>query len=220
MKIFIDTANIKDIEKYAVLLDGVTTNPSLIAKEGCDFGNLIRNITELIDGHISVETISQKSEDIIEEAKEIVKASTNIVIKIPMTFEGLKATKILSELGIKTNVTLIFSANQALLAAKVGASYVSIFIGRLDDFGQNGLDVVKDTVDIFAQFENIDTKVITASIRHPLHVIGAAKCGSHIATIPPKILELMIKHNLTDIGLKKFDDDWNEFSKSRLSEVD
>ena len=215
MKIFIDTANIEDIEKYAVLVDGVTTNPSLIAKEGQDFMELIGIITKLVDGPISVEANSEKSEDIINEAKKIAKMSPNIVVKIPMTFEGLKATKVLNELGIKTNVTLIFSTNQALLAAKAGATYVSIFIGRLDDLGQNGLDVVRDTVDIFSQFD-IDTQVITASIRHPLHVTTAAKYGSHVATIPPKILDLMIKHNLTDIGLKKFNDDWNNFSKSNI----
>ena len=215
MKIFIDTANIEDIEKYAVLVDGVTTNPSLIAKEGQDFIELVGIITKLVDGPISVEANSEKSEDIINEAKEIAKMSPNIVVKIPMTFEGLKATKVLKELGIKTNVTLIFSTNQALLAAKAGATYVSIFIGRLDDLGQNGLDVVRDTVDIFSQFD-IDTEVITASIRHPLHVTTAAKYGSHVATIPPKILDLMIKHNLTAIGLKKFTDDWDNFSKSNL----
>lgn len=215
MKIFIDTANIEDIERYAVLVDGVTTNPSLIAKEGHDFRELVGLITRLVDGPISVEVNSQNSEDIVKEAKEIAEISPNIVVKIPMTFEGLKATKVLNELGIKTNVTLIFSTNQALLAAKAGATYASIFIGRLDDLGQNGLDVVKDTVDIFTQFDDIDTQVITASIRHPLHVITAAKYGSHVATIPPKILDLMIKHNLTDIGLKKFTDDWVKFSKSR-----
>ena len=215
MKIFIDTANIEDIERYAVLIDGVTTNPSLIAKEGHDFRELVGIITRLVDGPISVEANSQNSEDIVKEAKEIAEMSPNIVVKIPMTFEGLKATKILNELGIKTNVTLIFSTNQALLAAKAGATYASIFIGRLDDLGQNGIDVVKDTVDIFSQFEDIDTQVITASIRHPLHVTTAAKYGSHVATIPPQILDLMIKHNLTDIGLKKFTDDWVNFSKSR-----
>ena len=216
MKIFIDTANIEDIEKYAVLLDGVTTNPSLIAKEGHDFRELVGIITRLVDGPISVEAISQKSVDIVEEAKEIAEISPNIVVKIPMTFEGLKATKVLNELDIKTNVTLIFSTNQALLAAKAGATYASIFIGRLDDLGQNGLDVVKDTVDIFSQFEYIDTQVITASIRHPLHVTGAAKYGSHVSTIPPNIIDLMIKHNLTDIGLKKFTDDWAKFSKTKV----
>ena len=216
MKIFIDTANIEDIEKYSVLVDGVTTNPSLIAKEGHDFRELVGIITKLVDGPISVEANSQKSEDIVSEAKEIAEISPNIVVKIPMTFEGLKATKILNELNIKTNVTLIFSTNQALLAAKAGATYVSIFVGRLDDLGQNGLDVVKDTVDIFARFDDINTEVITASIRHPLHVTDAAKCGSHVATIPPNILGLMIKHNLTDIGLKKFTDDWTNFSKSKI----
>ena len=158
MKIFIDTANIEDIEKYAVLVDGVTTNPSLIAKEGQDFIELVGIITKLVDGPISVETNSEKSEDIINEAKEIAKMSPNIVVKIPMTFEGLKATKVLNELGIKTNVTLIFSTNQALLAAKAGATYVSIFVGRLDDLGQDGLDVVKDTVCRFSQFDIVSSK--------------------------------------------------------------
>lgn len=216
MKIFIDTANIEDIEKYAVLVDGITTNPSLIAKEGYDFGELVGIITKLVDGPISVEAINHKSEDIVNEAKDIAEISPNIVVKIPMTFEGLKATKILNELNIKTNVTLIFSANQALLAAKAGATYVSIFIGRLDDLGQNGLDIVKDTVDIFSRFEAINTQVITASIRHPLHVTNAAKYGSHVATIPPNILGLMIKHNLTDVGLIKFSDDWKNFLESKI----
>jgi len=214
MKIYIDSANIEEIKKYAFLVDGVTTNPSLIAKENRNLEELISKIGKLIDGPISVETISSKAEEMVIEAKELAKISPNIVIKIPMTFEGLRAAKILKELDIKTNVTLIFSANQALLAAKAGATYASIFVGRLDDIGHDGMCVVKETMDIFNCYGGIKTQVITASIRHPLHVINAAKLGSHVATIPAKILDLMVKHNLTDSGLEKFLSDWNQFSKN------
>ncbi len=214
MKIYIDSANIEEIKKYAFLVDGVTTNPSLIAKENCNLDELISKIGKLIDGPISVETISSKAEEMVIEAKELAKISPNIVIKIPMTFEGLRAAKMLKELDIKTNVTLIFSANQALLAAKAGATYASIFVGRLDDIGHDGMCVVKETMDIFNCYGEIKTQVITASIRHPLHVINAAKLGSHVATIPAKILDLMVKHNLTDSGLEKFLSDWSQFSKN------
>ncbi len=213
MIIFIDAANIEDIQKYAFLVDGVTTNPSLIAKEKRNFGELISAIVEIVNGPISVEVMSSKAEEIVIEAKELAKISPNIVIKIPMTFEGLKAMKMLNDMGIKTNATLIFSASQALLAAKSGATYTSIFVGRLDDISHDGLTVVKDTMDLFDRY-GIKTKVITASIRHPLHVINAAKAGSHIATIPAKILDLMIKHPLTDIGIEKFLKDWNGYQKN------
>ena len=209
MKIFIDTANIEEIRKAndRGIIDGVTTNPSLVAKEGREFKELVHEIVNIVNGPISVEVISIYAEGMVKEAVELSEWSPNIVVKIPMIPEGLKAVKILSATGIKTNVTLIFSANQALLAAKAGATYASIFIGRLDDIGHDGLEVVRDTVNIFKTY-NFETEVLTASIRHPLHVINAAKLGSHVATIPPKVLALMFKHNLTDAGLKRFLEDW------------
>ena len=209
MKIFIDTANIEEIRKAndRGVIDGVTTNPSLVAKEGREFKELVQEIVDIVNGPISVEVISTNAEGMVKEAVELSEWSPNIVVKIPMIPEGLKAVKILSAKGIKTNVTLIFSANQALLAAKAGATYASIFIGRLDDIGHDGLDVVRDTVNIFKSY-NFETEVLTASVRHPLHVINAAKLGSHVATIPPKVLALMFKHNLTDAGLKRFLEDW------------
>ena len=220
MKIFIDTANIEEIRKAndRGVIDGVTTNPSLVAKEGRDFKALVHEIVDIVNGPISVEVISTNAEEMVKEAIELSTWSPNIVVKIPMIPEGLKAVKILSAKGIKTNVTLIFSANQALLAAKAGATYASIFIGRLDDIGHDGLDVVRDTVNIFKSY-NFDTEVITASIRHPLHVINAAKLGSHVATIPPKVLALMFRHNLTDAGLKRFLEDWKLVPKVKNHEI-
>jgi transaldolase len=211
MKIFLDTANIEEITKYSYILDGVTTNPTLIVQEktGYNLHDHVAKIAKIVHGPISVEAISQTASELIDEAKELASISSNVVVKIPMTEEGLKATKKLSADGIKINVTLIFSANQAYLAAKAGATYASIFVGRLDDIGHDGLVVVQDTVDIFRK-HNIECQVITASVRHPLHVINAAKIGSHIITIPPKVLSLMFKHNLTDIGLNKFLDDWHQ----------
>jgi transaldolase len=209
MKIFIDTANIEEIRKAndRGVIDGVTTNPSLVAKEGREFKELVQEIVNIVNGPISVEVISTNAEGMVKEAVELSEWSPNIVVKIPMIPEGLKAVKILSAKEIKTNVTLIFSANQALLAAKAGATYASIFIGRLDDIGHDGLDVVRDTVNIFKSY-NFETGVLTASVRHPLHVINAAKLGSHVATIPPKVLALMFRHNLTDAGLERFLEDW------------
>ena len=207
MKIFIDTANIADIKKHAFILDGVTTNPSLVAKENCSFKELVRDITQIVPGPVSVEAVSTKSEEIIKEAQTLSSIGENVIVKIPMTEDGLKAVKTLSPMGVKTNVTLVFSANQALLAALAGATYVSIFVGRLDDIGHDGMEVVRDAVSIYDIY-GFESKVITASIRHPIHVIDAAKAGSHVATIPPKVLEQMFKHNLTDIGIKKFLDDW------------
>ncbi len=214
MKIFLDTADIDQIRKYSFLINGVTTNPSLIAKTKTEysFEELIMEISKIVPGPISAEIISLESNQMVEEAQKIACISPNIVIKVPMTMEGLKATKSLSQMGIKTNVTLIFSANQALLAANSGATYVSIFVGRLDDIGHNGMAVVRDAVDIIAR-QNYSTQVITASIRHPMHVLSAAKAGSHVATIPPSVIELMSKHNLTDAGLEQFLQDWKK-SKS------
>lgn len=211
MKIFLDTADIDQIRKYSFIIDGVTTNPSLIAKMKSEysFEELITEISQIVQGPISVEVMSLESDQMVEEAKQLSQISPNVVIKVPMTMEGLKATKKLSLMNIKTNVTLIFSTNQALLAANCGATYVSVFVGRLDDIGHNGIDVVKETVKIFSQY-NYSTQVITASIRNPMHVLSAAKIGSHVATIPPPVIDLMSKHNLTDIGLELFLNDWKK----------
>ncbi len=209
MKLFIDTANVDEIRKANDMgvICGVTTNPSLIAKEGRVFEEVVREITQIVDGPISAEVISLDSEGMIREAVELVKIHKNIIIKIPMTTEGLKAVKVLHSENIKTNVTLIFSAGQALLAAKAGASYVSPFVGRLDDVSNNGMDLIAEIVDIFNNY-NIDTEIIAASIRHPMHVTQAARLGCHIATVPFKVLEQMTKHPLTDKGIEQFLKDW------------
>ncbi|MEG0856693.1 MAG: fructose-6-phosphate aldolase, partial [Terrisporobacter sp.] len=209
MKLFIDTANIEEIKKANDLgvICGVTTNPSLIAKEGRIFEEVVKEITEIVDGPISAEVISLQSDKMVEEALELSKIHENIVIKIPMCEEGLKATKILSEKGIKTNVTLIFSSVQALLAARAGATYVSPFLGRLDDIGAVGMELVKEISEIF-EAHNIKTEMIAASIRNPIHVMESAKMGAHIATIPYKIIVQMIEHPLTSSGIRKFLIDW------------
>lgn len=209
MKLFIDTANIEEIRKASDLgvICGVTTNPSLIAKEGRNFVEVVQQICQIVDGPISAEVISLEAPQMVKEAEELAKIHRNVVIKIPMTTEGLKATKILSQKGIKTNVTLIFSANQALLAARAGATYVSPFVGRLDDIGQDGMELIEDIVMIFNNY-NIETEIIAASIRHPMHVTWAAKAGSHIATIPYKIIVQMANHPLTDAGIERFLKDW------------
>jgi transaldolase len=210
MKLFIDTANIdeiREINDWGVIC-GVTTNPSLIAKEGREFKEVVKEITEIVDGPISAEVISLEKEGMLKEARELAKIHPNIIIKIPMTKEGLKAVKVLSEEGIKTNVTLIFSANQALLAARAGATYVSPFVGRLDDISNEGLYIIEDIVGIF-DLHNIDTEIIAASIRHPVHVLDAAKAGAHISTIPYKVFMQMLEHPLTNIGIEKFLKDWN-----------
>lgn len=209
MKLFIDTANVEEIKlgNDMGVICGVTTNPSLIAKEGRNFVEVIKEITAIINGPISAEVISVNSEGMVKEALELAKIHKNIVIKIPMTIEGLKAVKILSAKGIKTNVTLIFSAGQALLAARAGATYVSPFLGRIDDVGGTGMELIYDIVEIF-DIHAIETEIIAASIRSPLHVIDAAKAGSHIATIPYKVIVAMTKHPLTDIGIDKFLKDW------------
>ena len=210
MKFFIDTANIDEIIEVNSwgILDGVTTNPSLIAKEGRNFEEVVKEITEIVDGPISAEVISLESEGMVEEARELAKIHKNIIIKVPMTKEGLKAVSQLDKEGIKTNVTLIFSANQALMAAKAGASYVSPFIGRLDDISNDGMKLIEDVVDIFDTF-CIETEIIAASIRHPMHVIECALSGADIATIPFKIFNQMFKHPLTDSGIEQFLKDWD-----------
>lgn len=210
MKLFIDTANTEEIRQANDLgvICGVTTNPSLIAKEGLVFEDVIKEITSIVEGPISAEVVSLESDKMVEEALELTKIHSNIVIKIPMTTEGLKATKILSSKGIKTNVTLIFSAAQALLAARAGATYVSPFVGRLDDIGQVGMDLVSDIAEIF-EIHDITTEIIAASIRSPLHVVDAAKAGADIATVPYKVILQMTKHPLTDNGIEKFMKDWD-----------
>ena len=209
MRFFIDTANVDEIRSAAKMgfVSGVTTNPSLVAKEGRDFNEVIKEITEIVDGPISGEVISLEAAKMIEEAREIAKIHPNMVVKIPMTADGLEAVSVISKEGIKTNVTLIFSATQALLAARAGATYVSPFLGRLDDIGTNGMTLIEDIADIF-NIHGIDTQIIAASVRHPMHVIDCAKAGADIATVPYKVLMQMIKHPLTDAGIERFVKDW------------
>jgi len=214
MKFFIDTANVAEIKEAHSwgIIAGVTTNPSLIAKEGRDFHQVVKEITAIVPGPISAEVISLEAEGMVTEGRELAKISPHIVIKVPMTKEGLKATKIFAQEGIKTNVTLIFSAAQALLAARAGATYVSPFVGRLDDIGTDGLNLIKDIVEIFYLHE-IETEIITASVRHPVHVVEAAKAGAHIATVPYKVLSQMFDHPLTTAGIEKFLQDWEGMKK-------
>lgn len=215
MKFFVDTANIDEIRAANALgiLGGVTTNPTLVAKEGVDFHDRLCEITmEITDKSVSAEVISEDAAGMIEEGKELAAIAPNITVKIPMTLEGLKAVKALSDLNIETNVTLIFNANQALLAARAGATYVSPFLGRLDDIGHNGMDLIATISEIFTTFD-IPAQIIAASIRHPLHVTEAALNGAHIATIPYKVLEQLVKHPLTDKGIEQFLSDWNKVNK-------
>lgn len=214
MKLFIDTANIDEIRAANDLgvICGVTTNPSLIAKEDRDFKEVVTEITTIVDGPISAEVISLESAGMVREALELVKIHKNIVIKIPMCAEGLKAVKILSAKGIKTNVTLIFSAAQALLAARAGASYVSPFLGRVDDISWDGTALIADIVEIF-NMHGIETEIIAASIRHPMHIVQCAKLGADIATVPYKVILQMIDHPLTKVGIEKFLKDWESVPK-------
>jgi transaldolase len=209
VRLFLDTANIEEIKTaYALgVISGVTTNPSLIAREGRDFEQVVREITAIVDGPISAEVIGHEAFVMIQEAIELASIHPNIIIKIPMTAEGLKAVAALAAKGIKTNVTLVFSANQALLAALAGAAYVSPFVGRLDDAGHDGMEVVADIVEIYRNYD-FSTQIIAASIRHPLHVIMAARAGADIATVPYQVLRQMLSHPLTDLGIKKFMEDW------------
>ncbi|MFN7252071.1 MAG: fructose-6-phosphate aldolase [Anaerobacillus sp.] len=210
MKFFIDTANLEEIREANELgvLAGVTTNPSLVAKEGVDFHTRLKEITSIVSESVSAEVIALDYEGMIKEGKELAAIAPNITVKVPMTSEGLKAVRTFSDLGIKTNVTLVFSAVQALLAARAGATYVSPFLGRLDDIGQNGLDLVAQIAEMFF-IHNIETEIIAASIRHPMHVHDAAMKGAHIATIPFKVISQLVKHPLTDQGIEKFLEDWN-----------
>ena len=214
MKFFIDTANVKEIREAASLgiVDGVTTNPSLIAKEGRDFKQVIHEICSIVDGPISAEAVSLEADKMVAEGEDLAKLHKNIVVKLPMTRDGLKATKVLADQGIKVNMTLVFSPTQALLAAKVGAAYVSPFVGRLDDISHFGMDLVRQIMAIYNNY-GFGTEVIVASVRNPLHVVDAALAGAHIATIPFSVIDQMAKHPLTDIGIEKFLSDWKKLEK-------
>jgi len=214
MKIFIDTANVEHIREAHSLgiVDGVTTNPSLIAKEGRDFKEVVKEICEIVDGPISAEVVSMDAEGMFTEARELAKMHPNITIKIPMCAEGLKATRRCAEAGIKTNVTLVFSTSQALLAAKAGATFVSPFIGRLDDISLNGMELVREISEIYANY-GYETEIIVASVRNPNHVVEAALAGADIATIPYNVLMQLVKHPLTDIGIERFLADWEKVPK-------
>ena len=214
MKFFIDTANVEEIRKASEwgLVDGVTTNPSLVAREGRPFEELIKEICSIVNGPVSAEAVSMDAEGLITEGRALAEIHDNIVVKIPMTLEGLKATKILFKDGIKTNVTLVFSPSQALLAAKAGATYVSPFVGRLDDISITGMDLVAQILDIYENY-GYNSEVIVASIRHPLHVVESASMGAHVATIPFKVLEQLSRHPLTDSGIEKFLKDWEKVPK-------
>ncbi|MBA0914164.1 MAG: fructose-6-phosphate aldolase [Nitrospira sp.] len=214
MKFFLDTANVKEIQEAASLglLDGVTTNPSLVAKEGRSFKEMLVEICKIVDGPISAEVVSLEADDMVKEGKELAKIHKNIVVKVPLIAEGLKATKRLAAEGIKVNVTLCFSPTQALLAAKAGAWCVSPFIGRLDDISSNGMELIRQILTIYRNYE-YKTQVLVASVRHPQHVVEAALIGGHICTMPFSIFQQMVKHPLTDIGLKKFLTDWESQMK-------
>lgn len=214
MQIFLDTANLDQIKEAASwgILDGATTNPTLVSKENLKFEDLIKKICKIVPGPVSVECVSTKSKDIIKEARGLAKLADNVVVKIPICVEGLKAIKMVSAEGIKVNTTLIFSPNQALLAAKAGARFVSPFVGRLDDISHQGMDLVDEIVTIFNNY-GFETEVIVASIRHPLHVLEAALMGADIATIPFAVLEKMVKHPLTDIGIENFLKDWSKVKR-------
>lgn len=214
MKIFLDTANVASIEKYNELgvVDGITTNPTLLSKEKGNPIKTMKKIVEIMKGPVSLEVVAIDFDKMLQESLKLAKYGENVVVKIPMTMDGLKVVHALTRKGIKTNVTLIFSANQALLAAKAGATYVSPFIGRLDDIGAEGLNLVSEIVQIFASYD-ISTQLLVASVRHPLHVIEAAKMGADVVTLPPDILDKMIRHPLTDKGLDSFLSDWKKLEK-------
>src|SRR3989338_368323 len=214
MKIFLDTASIDEIKKAngVIQLDGVTTNPSLIMKEGKDYKETLKEITKIVDGPISAETISPDAASMAREGKDFAKIHKNIVIKVPMTPEGMKACRILTAQNIRVNTTLVFSANQALMAAKAGTFLVSPFIGRLDDIGQTGMDLIREIKTIYSNY-GYRTQILAASIRHPIHVKEAALIGADICTLPYKVFEQLFQHSLTDSGIKKFLDDWDKLQK-------
>ena len=211
MKLFLDTANIPSIKTFVDMgvLDGITTNPTLIAKENREFLDLVEEILKVVPGPVNLEVVSQDSEGMIREGRDLASLGPNVVVKCPMTGDGLKAVRKLHAEAIKTNVTLVFSPNQALLAAKSGATYMSPFIGRLDDAGQEGMKIIEEILQIYRNY-NFETQVLVASIRHPVHVVEAAKLGAHVATMPPDVMDKMVKHPLTDIGLRRFLDDWQK----------
>ena len=212
MKFFVDTADVKEIKELADtgLLDGVTTNPSLIAKSGRDFKEVIAEICKIVKGPVSAEVTALESKEMLKQADKLRKIAKNVCIKLPLTFEGLKACKALSSEGTPTNVTLCFSPAQALLAGKAGATFVSPFVGRLDDIGQDGMKLIQDIVTIYKNYDSITTEIFVASIRHPIHLIDAAKMGAHVATIPPSVIKQLVKHPLTDKGLEGFLADWQK----------
>ena len=212
MKIFLDSANLESIRKFndMGLLDGITTNPSLMSKEGGNPKDVMQEITKIIKGDVSLEVVSTEYSGMIEEGKRLRQYGENVVVKVPMTSDGLKACKSLTSEGIPVNVTLVFSPNQALLAAKSGAKYVSPFIGRLDDIGQDGMNLIRDIKTIFNNYPEFKTQILVASIRHPIHVIDAAKIGANVVTLPPAVLDKMLHHPLTDIGLENFLSDWKK----------
>lgn len=216
MKFFLDTANLEEIKKGLEmgLVDGVTTNPTLVSKEGMEFWDLVTEICHLVDGPVSLEVTSLEAEGMVREARELAKIGENVVVKIPMTQEGIKAVKRLSAEGIKTNVTLVFTPVQALLAAKAGATYVSPFVGRLDDISSGGMELVEQIMAIYGNYD-IFTEVIVASIRHPMHVLEAALIGADIATVPFKVMEQLFRHPLTDIGIERFLKDWEKVPRKR-----
>lgn len=218
MKIYLDTADVEEIREAAAwgVVSGVTTNPSLVAKAGREYRQVIREVAEIVKGPISVEVIGPAADDMIEEGREMAKWAKNAVVKIPMGREGLKATHALSSEGIPTHVTLIFSANQALLAARAGAAYVSPFVGRLDDISQDGVELIHDIAEIY-ELHDIKTEIIAASVRHPVHVIEIARAGSHIATVPYKVLEQMCEHPLTTSGIAKFREDYEKIPRNTAS---
>lgn len=221
MKIFLDTADVEEIRQGVAMgvVDGVTTNPSLAAKAGRNFKDVVMEIVEICSGPVSAETVALNADEIVREGRLLAKWAPNIIVKVPLMTEGLKAVKQLTSEGIKTNVTLIFSANQALLAAKAGATYVSPFLGRLDDISQDGMELVRDAVEIFRNY-GIETEVLAASIRHPVHVTQAALAGADVATMPFKILEMMVKHPLTDKGIEAFLTDWEKVPDAKTVFLD
>lgn len=219
MKFFADTANIDEIKELADtgLLDGVTTNPSLIKKSGRDFIETIAEICQITDGDVSAEVVATDHDNMMKEADKLAKIADNVVIKLPLTLDGLKTCKKLTDNGVKTNVTLCFSANQAILAAKAGATYISPFVGRLDDIGQNGLDLIADICQIYNNYTEFETQVLVASIRHPIHLLDSARIGAHVATLPPKVIKQLFNHPLTDKGLEVFLKDWEATNQSIIN---
>ena len=207
MKLFIDSANLDEVREMAWLVDGVTTNPSLVAREKVPFEETIARLCELVDGPVSAEVMSLVADEMVREARPLARIHKNVVIKVPMTEQGMKAVRTLSAEGIRTNVTLVFSANQALVAAKCGASYVSPFVGRVDDVGGGGMDLISDILDVFQNYV-FPTEIIVASVRHPRHVFEAASLGADIATVPHAVLKQLFRHPLTDVGVERFLKDW------------